>query len=104
MRQTTSKALAIKDGSGFFLSCDVERDPRRGPTTQPVTANHVESLTGIPVISATSPRCERHNEIARDMTLRLVFLGLAEERSRGTDINRTGREMVISVLHGVRSE
>jgi hypothetical protein len=38
------------------------------------------------------------------MTLRLVFLGLAEERSRGTDINRTGREMVISVLHGVRPE
>lgn len=35
---------------------------------------------------------------------RLVFLGLAEERPSGTGINRTGRELVINTLLGVRPE
>jgi len=35
---------------------------------------------------------------------RLVFLGLAEERPRGTGISRTGRELVINTLLGAHQE
>ncbi|MCZ8547987.1 hypothetical protein OOJ09_27745 [Mesorhizobium qingshengii] len=42
--------------------------------------------------------------LSKAMAERLVFLGLAEERPRGTGINRSGRELVINTLLGARRE
>ncbi|QPC95424.1 hypothetical protein [Mesorhizobium sp. INR15] len=42
--------------------------------------------------------------LSKALAERLVFLGLAEERPRGTGINRTGRELVINTLLGARAE
>ncbi|MDX8502995.1 hypothetical protein RFM99_32040 [Mesorhizobium sp. VK4C] len=42
--------------------------------------------------------------LSKALAERLVFLGLAEERPRGTAINKTGRELVINTLLGVRRE
>lgn len=42
--------------------------------------------------------------LSRAVAERLVSLGLAEERSGGTGINRAGRELVIRTLLGARSD
>jgi hypothetical protein len=42
--------------------------------------------------------------LSKALAERLVWLGLAEERPRGTGINRTGRELVINTLLGARPE
>lgn len=42
--------------------------------------------------------------LAKDIAVRLVFLGLADERSSGIGINRAGRELVINHLLGSRKD
>lgn len=42
--------------------------------------------------------------LSKALAERLIFLGLAEERASGIGINRTGRELVIATLLGVRSD
>lgn len=41
-------------------------------------------------------------DLSRALAERLIALGVAEERSNGVGINRTGRELVIAVLLDAR--
>lgn len=45
-----------------------------------------------------------YSALSKAMAERLIFLGLAEERTSGIGINRTGRELVIATLLGARSD